>query len=129
VSAARGAVLTVLLLALSACATTTGVEPPATAVNVTGGWSGTWQSDDQRYSGQCRFDLKQQDNRVSGVLLMTGVLPVQPSGYIDGVVTNDQFSFTRGPVSGSFKVDGNTMHGLLVGMPGAMNVTLYRVGP
>ena len=128
-SAVRAALLALLLAGVAACAATTGSEPTAGATNVTGSWSGTWQSDDQRYSGQCRFDLKQQDNRVSGVLLMTGVLPVQPSGYIDGVVTNDQFSFARGPVSGSFKVEGNTMRGLLFGMPSATSVTLYRVGP
>lgn len=123
------ALLALLLVGGAACAPTTGVDPGATPVNVTGSWAGTWQTDDHRNAGQCRFDLKQDDTRVTGVLLMTGVLPVQPSGYIDGVITNNQFSFSQGPVNGSMRVEGNTMRGQIYGMPSPTSVTLYRVGP
>ena len=65
---------------------------------------------------------------VTGVLIMTGVLPVQPSGYIEGTVSSDQFSFSRGAVSASLRVQGNNMRGPITGLSSPATVNLYRVG-
>jgi hypothetical protein len=123
----RAVALGLLLVLASACAGAAGGGPAAT-VDVTGSWAGTWVTNDQRLSGECRLTIKQSDTSVTGVLLMTGVLPVQPSGHIDGAVTGDQFSFARGPVTASLKVQGNTMRGPISGLSGPATVDLYRVG-
>ena len=127
----RTVVLGLLLALVSACARPSREPDAQTAptVDVTGSWAGTWVSEDPQFSGQCRFDLKQSEARVTGVLLMMGVLPVQPSGYIDGVVTNDQFSFSKGTVSAALKVEGNRMRGPILGFPSPTTAVLYRVGP
>jgi hypothetical protein len=128
----RTAVLGLLLALVTACAHPArepDTQSGAPTVDVTGSWAGTWVSEDPQFSGQCRFDLKQSDAHVTGVLLMMGVVPVQPSGYIDGVVTKDQFSFSKGPVSAALKVEGNTMRGPILGFPSPTTVVLYRVGP
>lgn len=123
----RAVVLCVVLVLTSACARS-GAGGPGTTIDVTGSWAGTWATDDQRLSGDCRLNIKQDDTSVTGVLLMTGVLPVQPSGYIDGTVTGDRFSFSRGPVTASLKVHGNTMRGPISGLSSPATVNLYRVG-
>jgi len=123
----RAVVLCVVLALTSACARSGG-GAPGPAVDVTGSWAGTWVTDDQRLSGDCRLNIKQDNTRVTGVLLMTGVLPVQPSGYIDGTVSGDQFSFSRGPVTASLKVQGNNMRGPISGLSSPATVNLYRVG-
>ena len=128
----RAMLLTLLLALASACAhpgRDAGKLATAPTVDVTGSWAGTWTSDDKQWSGQCRFDLKQSDTQVTGLLLMMGVLPMQPSGYIDGVVTKDQFSFSKGPVSAALKVEGNTMRGPILGFPSPTTAVLFRVGP
>lgn len=122
----RAVVLCVVLLT-SACARSGG-GASAPTVDVTGSWAGTWAADDQRLSGDCRLNIKQDNTSVTGMLLMTGVLPVQPSGYIDGTVTGDQFSFSRGPVTASLKVQGNNMRGPISGLSSPTTVNLYRVG-
>jgi hypothetical protein len=123
----RAVVLCVVLVLTSACARAGG-GASAPSIDVTGSWAGTWATDDQRLSGDCRLSLRQDNTSVAGVLLMTGVLPVQPSGYIDGTVTGDQFSFSRGPVTASLKVVGNTMRGPISGLSSPAIVNLYRIG-
>src|SRR5688572_436384 len=123
----RAVVLCVVLVLTSACAGSGG-SAPAPTIDVTGSWAGTWATDDQRASGDCRLNIKQDDTSVSGVLLMTGVLPVQPSGHIDGTVAGDQFSFSRGPVRASLTVVGNTMRGPISGLSSPATVNLYRIG-
>jgi hypothetical protein len=128
---ARAASLLWLVVALaSACASQSASEAPAAqVVDVTGEWAGTWATDDRRLAGDCRLNIKQDGTLVTGVLLMTGVVPPQTNGYIDGTVTNDELAFRRGMVTASLKVHRNTMRGSISGLAGPATLTVQRVGP
>ena len=124
---ARVAVVLWLLLA-SACAHSTSEAPTAPTVDVTGNWVGTWATEDQRLVGTCQLNIKQDGTLVTGMLLMTGLVPPQTSGYIDGTVTNDQLAVARGPVSASLTVHGNTMRGPISGLAGPATLSVQRIG-
>ena len=114
-----------LVLAFAAAGATTSSAP---VVNVTGSWTGPGVTDDQQLSGEFRLSLRQVDATVSGVLLMTGVVvPTQLNGYIDGSVAMDNFTFTRGPLTVSLKVQGSTMRGRIAGLASPASVDVYRL--
>jgi hypothetical protein len=117
-----------LVMALASACAHAPAEAPAPRVDVTGEWAGTWATDDQRLAGDCRLNIKQDGTLVTGVLLMTGVVPPQTNGYIDGTVTNDELAFRRGMVTASLKVHGNTMRGPITGLAGPAALTIQRIG-
>jgi hypothetical protein len=129
----RAAFLGVLCVA-SACARSTSV-PPGPVVDVSGSWEGTWTTDDRTLAGDVRMELKQDDATVTGVMLMTGMIPGppgigpgQPGGYIDGTVKDDELSFSRGRMTALLKVRGDTMRGSLSGLASPTTVDVHRVG-
>jgi hypothetical protein len=123
----RAAIVLWLLLA-SACAHSPSEAPPTPPVDVTGNWVGTWVTDDHRLTGSCHLNIKQDGTFVTGVLLLTGVVPPQTNGYIDGTITNDQLTLARGSVSASLRVDGNSMRGPISGLAGPATLRIQRLG-
>jgi len=123
----RVVLLSLVLLGVTACATSNSASTAPPTVDVTGSWAGQWAYTQATLgSGQIQMTLQQTGAKVSGNTTITGT-PVDRSGAVNALVTGNtlQLLYPTG-VTGWLTVQGDTISGQLDGMNPA-NVTLKKV--
>jgi len=118
--------ISLAVLAAAGCAGGVGPTTSAPTVDISGQWAGTWVATNPALgSGSIEMTLKQSGSQYSGTLLITGTL-TDPSGPTEGVVSGNEVRILRpSSLTGSLKVQGDTMTGTLQGVLAA-NVNLKR---
>jgi len=121
-----GIVIGLMAVVAAGCGSTMETGGAAPTVDVSGNWSGTWNSVQPGLGqGSIEMALKQTGSTYSGTLTVTGS-PTNPSGPTEGVVSGNTLRPTRpSGLTGSLTVDGDKMQGTLQGMI-AGRVTLTR---
>lgn len=115
--------LFVILLGAVGCAST----QPASTVDISGKWVGTWISTNQPAggSGQIEMTVVQTGSKYNGNLLLTGGAN-DPSGLTEGFVTGNQVEISvPAGMTGRLTVNGDEMSGQISGISG-MIVKLRR---
>jgi len=121
---ARFALAGLILLGVTACATTPG--PPPT-VDVTGSWAGQWAYEQATLGGgQIELQLTQKGANVQGNMDISGS-PRVVSGAFSGVVQGNQLRILDPTsITGRLTVQGDTMSGEIDGVSPA-RMSLKRV--
>ena len=106
------------LLGTVGCAST----QPASTVDISGKWQGTWVSTNQPAggSGQIEMTVTQTGSKYTGNILVTGGLN-DPSGLTEGFVTGNQVEIAvPAGMTGRLTVNGDELTGQIAGMSGAI---------
>ena len=122
----RLVLVSLVLLGVTACATTNSASTDPPTVDVTGSWAGQWAYTQATLgSGQIQMTLQQSGSKVSGNTTITGT-PVPRTGAVNALVSGNtlQLLYPTG-VTGRLSVQGDTMSGQLDGLNPA-NVTLKK---
>ena len=121
---ARLALTALILLTVTACATTSGAPP---TVDVTGSWTGQWAYEQATLGGgQIELQLTQKGASVQGNMDISGS-PRVVSGPFSGVVQGNQLRILDPTsITGRLTVQGETMAGEIDGVSPA-RMSLRRV--
>jgi hypothetical protein len=113
----RWLLIGLLFLASAGCARRDWVSDLLVLTDVTGTWEGSAAAKLTARTLVITMALQQGGPKVTGELLWSGGFGGQGgSEQLEGVVTGEVLSFSRGPIQGELTVDGDEMTGRILGL-------------